>query len=150
MESPAPPSAPATPAGLPTYVLTGNGLEPGLAFGTDQAEAIAAASAAFGAPTPLTHNDECGEGPMDFVSFGDLQLGFQEGKLAGWSLDGASPALRTAGGLAIGLPRSAIGSAEVVDSSLGKEFYVGEVGGLLGETGKTIAALWAGYPCQFR
>lgn len=144
-EAKAPPSSPTK-----TYVLAGNGLLPGVTFGMAQSDAIAAATAAFGKPSPLDHNEECGEGPMDFVSFGDLQLGFQEGKLAGWSLDGARPALRTAGGLAIGAPRSALGNVALVNSSLGQEFYLGEVGGILSEDGKTIAALWAGYPCQFR
>jgi hypothetical protein len=138
------------PAPAKSYVLSGNGLLPGLTFGTAQSDAIAAATAAFGKASPLEHNDECGEGPMDFVSFGDLQLGFQEGKLAGWSMDGSKPALRTAGGLAVGAPRSALGNVALVDSSLGQEFYLGAVGGILSEDGETIAALWAGYPCQFR
>lgn len=149
---PAPVAKPAAPKPAPdaAYVLAGNGLSPGLTFGTAQADAIAAAAAAFGKPSPIEHNDECGEGPMDFVSFGDLQLGFQEGKLAGWSLGGARPALRTAGGLAVGATRSAIGDASVEETSLGQEFFIEDVGGLLSEDGKTIAALWAGYPCQFR
>ena len=90
------------------------------------------------------------EQATEFVAFHDLQLGFQEGKLAGWSLSGNTPALQTAGGITIGTPRKALGKVEVDEqSSLGPEFAIDEVGGILGEDGK-VEALWAGYPCQFR
>ena len=87
---------------------------------------------------------------MDFVSFGDLQLGFQQGKFAGWSLSGTKPALRTAGGLTVGAPRSALGDAPVDEqSSIGPEFDIGGVGGFLDDQNR-VMSLWAGYPCQFR
>jgi hypothetical protein len=141
----------AAPAAAAGYVLAGRGLEPGLAFGMARDEAVAAATAAFGAPTRTEHNDECGEGRMDFVSFGGLQLGFQEGRLAGWSLSGAQPALRTARGVGIGSSRSALGGAEIdEESSLGPEFEIDGVGGILDQSGARVEALWAGLPCQFR
>ncbi|HEY5721082.1 MAG TPA: hypothetical protein VIT45_02045 [Allosphingosinicella sp.] len=144
------PAAPA-PAAEQVHILAADGIEPGLRFGMKQADAIAAAAAAFGPAGKTEHNDECGEGPMDFVSFGGLQLGFQEGKLAGWSLDGTKPALRTASGLAIGSPRSALGSLEIdEESTLGPEFDEKGVGGLLDEKGEKVLTLWAGFPCQFR
>jgi hypothetical protein len=140
---------PETPS-APAYTLAGNGLSPGLTFGMAQAEAIAAATKAFGAPGKPEHNDECGEGPMDFVSFHDLQLGFQEGKLAGWTLSGTTPALKTAGGITFGTPRKSLGKIEIDEqSSLGPEFSVDDVGGVLGE-GDKVVSLWAGQPCQFR
>ena len=148
-EPSAPPEAKAPAAG-PTLILAGNGLEPGLTFGMPQAQAVAAATAAFGAPTGRDHNEECGEGPMDFVNFGDLSLSFQEGRLVGWSLSGPRPALRTARGLAIGAPRSALGDSAVERDTLGPEFSVDEVGGVLDEEERAIIALWAGYVCQFR
>ena len=87
---------------------------------------------------------------MDFVSFGGLQLAFQDGKLAGWSLSEAEPALRTAGGLAIGAPRSALGDAEISeDDGFGPGFSEGEVSGVLDEQGARIAGLSAGSICQF-
>ena len=133
------------------YTLAGDGLEPGLSFGLAQAEAVAAATAAFGAPTGEEHNDECGEGPMDFVNFRDLSLGFQDGRLAGWSLDGPMPSLRTAAGLAIGAPRSALGDAAIDrESTLGPEFSVDGVGGLFDDRERAVVALWAGRVCQFR
>lgn len=140
-------AAPAAPA----YTLAGNGLPPGLTFGMPRAAAVEAARAAFGTPTGREQNDECGEGPMDFISFRGLQLGFREGRLTGWSLSGAEPALRSARGLAIGAPRSVLGGAEIDrDSTLGPEFFVDEIGGLLDESESRIEALWAGEPCQFR
>jgi hypothetical protein len=139
-------SAPSAPA----YTLAGNGLSPGLAFGTAQAEAVAAAAKAFGPAGKLEHNGDCGEGAMDFVSFNDFQLGFQEGKLAGWTLNGKAPALKTAEGITIGTPRKALGKVEIdEESTLGPEFSIDEVGGILGKDGK-VEALWAGLPCQFR
>jgi len=135
----------------PAYTLAANGLEPGIAFGMKQADAVAAAAAAFGAPGKPEHNDECGEGPMDFVGFQGLHLSFQEGKLVGWSLNEAVPALKTKGGLAVGSPRSALGTLEIdEESTLGPEFDAGGVGGVLDEQGAKVLALWAGYICQFR
>ena len=154
-EAKAPPAAaegakPA-PAVERAYTLDADGIEPGLRFGMKQSDALAAAAAAFGPGGKPEHNDECGEGPMDFTSFGGLQLGFQEGKLVGWSLSETKPALRTKSGLTIGSPRSALGGLEIdEDSSLGPEFDDKGVGGLLDEKGEKVMALWAGYPCQFR
>jgi hypothetical protein len=148
---PAANAATEAPAPVPTYTLGANGLEPGLAFGMKQEDAIKAATAAFGPGGKIEHNDECGEGPMDFVSFGGLSLGFQEGKLAGWSLYETEPALRTKNGLTVGAPRSALGDLEIdEESSLGPEFDSGGIGGTLDEKGEKVEALWAGLPCQFR
>lgn len=139
------------PAEERVFTLAADGIEPGIRFGMKQPDAIAAAAAAFGPAGKTEHNDECGEGPMDFTSFGGLQLGFQEGKLVGWSLSEAKPALRTKSGLAIGSPRSALGGLEIdEESTLGPEFDEKGVGGILDEKGEKVLALWAGYPCQFR
>ena len=133
------------------HMLAADGIEPGLRFGMKQSEALAAATAAFGPGGKIEHNDECGEGPMDFASFGGLQLGFQDGKLAGWSLSEGKPALRTKSGLTIGSPRSALGDLEIdAESTLGPEFDEKGIGGILDEKGEKVIALWAGYPCQFR
>jgi hypothetical protein len=135
----------------PLILLAGNGIPPLLHFDMPQAEAVRLATQVYGAPTGREHNDECGEGPMDFVSFHGLQLGFLDRKLAGWSLSDREPALRTTRGLAIGAPRSALGNTEIdEESSLGPEFLVDEVGGILDQSGARIEALWAGDTCQFR
>ena len=143
------PPAPA-PASHPD-TLTAKGIAPGLTFGMKQADALAVAQAAFGASTGKEHNDECGGGPLDLVSFHDLQLSFDGGRLAGWSLSGPVPALRAKSGLAIGAPRSVLGGAQVdEEGSLGPEFEVSGVGGILDEKGAKVEALWAGLVCQFR
>ena len=143
-------SSPAASAAPHGYTLTGVGIEPGLHFGIPIEAARAAAGKAFGRPSGESRNEECGEGPMEFVAYQGLQLAFQEGKLVGWSLGGKTPALRTAGGLAIGTPRDELGDLAIdEESSLGPEFSIGEVGGVLGEDDR-VAALWAGLACQFR
>ena len=137
--------------GARVYLLGERGLEPDLPFGTPQRQVVEAASAAFGAPSGEQHLAECGEGPMDFVRFGALSLGFQEGRFAGWSVTGPHPSLRTADGLAVRAPRSAIGGAGIDrTSTLGPEFAVGAIGGLLDEREREVTALWAGLACHFR
>jgi hypothetical protein len=134
----------------PAEMLTAKGIMPGLDFGMLQAPAVAAAVKAFGAPTGREHNGECGQGPMDLLNFHDLTLEFDTGKFVGWSISGANPALRTAGGLAIGAPASVLGAAPIDhDSSLGLEFEVGGIGGLVDDKETKITALWAGSVCQF-
>jgi len=143
---PAPPPPPARPA----YTLAANGIAPGLRFNMRRADAISAATAAFGPPTGNEHNDECGGGPMDMTKFHGLWLEFADGRLVGWSLDQAQPALHTAGGLAVGAPRRALGSAQVdEEASVGPEFEVNGISGVLDEHGTRIASLWAGQICQF-
>ena len=139
------------PARSPVHTLTADGIEPGITLGMKQADAVAAASGAFGPAGKTEHNDECGEGPMDFTSFGDLQLAFQDGKLAGWSLSGTKPDLRTKSGLTVGSARSALEGVDIDEgSSLGPEFDADGVGGVLDENGAKVVALWAGDTCQFR
>ena len=142
---------PPLPAAAPAYTLGAEGLEPGIAFGMKQADALAAAAAAFGAAGKPEHNDECGEGPMDLVGFGALQLAFQDGKLAGWALSEGKPVLHTKSGLTVGAPRAALGDIDIdEEGTLGPEFDVGGIGGVLDEKGEKVLALWAGYTCQFR
>lgn len=142
-------AAEAAPQAAPTYTLAGNGLAPGLTFGLPQARAVELATVAFGAPTGREHVD-CPAGPMDFVNFQDLQLNFEEGRFTGWSLQGPRPQLRTAGGLSVGAPRSALGDSEISeDEGFGPGFSEGEVSGVLDEQGTRIAGLSAGSICQF-
>ncbi|QAY76936.1 hypothetical protein [Sphingosinicella sp. BN140058] len=142
------PAAAATPHG--GYTLSGVGIEPGLRFGMALEKARSAADKAFGPSSGQSRNEECGAGPMEFVAYQGLQLAFQDGKFVGWSLGGRTPPLRTAGGLAIGTARDELGDLTIdEESSLGPEFSIGEVGGVLGEDDR-VTALWAGLACQFR
>jgi hypothetical protein len=163
----APAAAPAPQAGLELR-LGGGGLlagQPGLhpsstyAFGLPRAEIVAAVAAIRGPATGEEENRECGAGPMQFTRFGTLRLNFQEGRWVGWDLDGpaASPPLATEWGLGIGSVRSELDNgdldaARVEQSTLGTEFSVSDVSGLLSGTGPnaTVTHLWAGTDCAFR
>lgn len=163
----APAPAPAPQSGLELR-LGGGGLtagQPGLhpsnvySFGVPRAEIVAAIAAIRGPATGEDANAECGAGPMQFTRFGTLTLNFQEGRWVGWSLAGppASPPLQTDWDLGIGSPRAELDDgdndqAEVSQTSLGTEFSVSDVHGLLSGNGAnaTVTNLWAGTDCAFR
>ncbi|MFZ5747005.1 MAG: hypothetical protein ACOY45_05025 [Pseudomonadota bacterium] len=117
------------------------------------------ATAALGKPTGDSINDECPAGPLRIVSFAqNFSLLFQDGKFVGWSLDegdGAS-SLTTVSGIGIGTTRAEMEAAnqveDVPESSLGAEFTIGEMSGLLSAPGKDgkVTNLWAGTTCIFR
>lgn len=130
--------------------LDGQGLGPELRFGAARAQVVGAATSQFGPPTASDRLEECGEGALDFVRFGGLSLSFQDGRLAGWFV--RSPFQhKTAAGLGVGDPRSALGATQVKESTLGEEFSTASgVNGILGNGGQEIEALWAGSACLFR
>ena len=134
----------------PALQIDGNGLGEKLRFGAAKAEVVHAVTATQGAPTASRRIEECGEGPMDFVEFGGLSLGFQDGVFVGWFA--RSPFReKTVSGLAVGDPRSALGATVVEETTLGMEFRApSEVSGILDERGQRIEALWAGSACLFR
>ena len=121
-----------------------------LTFGTTTPQQAMQALGELGAPR-RSSNAECPAGPLDFMDWDNgLQLAFQDGKLAGWWARESSRDLATTSGLGPGSPRSAIGSAKVDDSSVGKIFTVGDISGLLDEeSGTRVTALWAGLACIF-
>ena len=148
----------AAPAERPQLRLAANGLavtgaQPGrIDFGMARADAVARVRAVLGAPTGSEDNDECPAGPMQFTSFGDLTLNFQDGRLAGWSYDApGNPPLRSDSGIGIGTARSGLRGAEFGESTLGMEFGIGEMGGLMSDDSPsaTVTNLWAGVVCQF-
>ena len=129
--------------------LAGDGIRPDLTFGASEADVVAAATKTLGAASGTDRIDECGEGPMEFVRFGGLSLGFQEGRFVGWFAR-APFTRRTSEGLAVGDPRSKV-SVVIEESTLGQEFRTPDgISGLLGDDGKSIDALWAGSACLFR
>jgi hypothetical protein len=160
-------AAPVPQSGLELR-LAGSGLtagQPGLhpstvhAFGMPRAEIVAAVAAIRGPATGEESNDECGAGPMQFTNFGPLTLHFQEGRWVGWHLSGppASPPLKTDWDLGIGSPRAELDDgdndqAQVSQTSLGTEFSVSDVHGLLSGNGANarVTHLWAGTDCAFR
>lgn len=173
VEAPAPaaetPAAEAEPpAALPQaaggLAIEGEGLrifdETGAAralpFGTPKATVVAAVSAAIGGMAPTeTTNEECGQGPTQFVEYANgLQLLFQNDQFNGWFLDEAG--LTTVNGVGVGSTRAALSEAFTIemqpDSTLGAEFSAGDLGGFLTSTeaNATVQSLYAGGNCFFR
>lgn len=166
------PAAPATPpateappaktdaATAPAYALDPEGLrfvnaETGasrlIAFGTPAAEVQQAMAAARPGQAPEDGtNDECPAGAIDYRQWPDLTLSFQGGQFVGWGADTAGPTTLT--GIGIGSTQAQLEGANAIewyaDSTLGREFTVGNMSGLI-EDG-AISHLWAGVTCIFR
>ena len=110
-----------------------------------------------------SNNEECGAGPMDFVSSSatGLTLNFQEGQLVGWFFDGDGKLARTAQDITVGSTRSDLEAALPIemqtDSTLGIEFFSGSgengfIAGFLSDESKnaTVESLYSGTNCFFR
>lgn len=141
-------------------VVDANGVGPKGAetfrFGTARGDVDPALAKAFGAEGEQGENFDCGAGPMQFSSYGPLQVAYQDGKLAGWYLragdrmatsDGVQPGTTTLEGLK--------GERQLreLDTSLPGEFEYttadyGTIGGF-SEDG-VITSLHAGMTCFFR
>ena len=157
---------PAAPFPAAALVLSSDGIavkgDKGLTFGSARGAVEALASRSLGTEPQRGRNAECGAGPMDFSSYGPLQLLFQDGKLAGWYLArGDGPRIVTVDGIAPGARMDALAAERqvrpIADSTLEGEFeYLSGTGGMV--TGfyqgdlrsGTITALAAGTTCFFR
>lgn len=139
-----------------TLVLP-NGSSRHVAFGMSRAEATKMIKSALGNPIEEADNQDCGAGSLGYAAFRDgLSLYFQDDKFAGWDLDGReSPKFTTGNGIGIGMTRKALetaGEVEVGESTIGHEFMMGDLSGLLSSDapdGK-ITNLWAGVTCIAR
>ena len=159
---------PAVPFPVAALVLSPDGLavkggKP-LTFGTPRAAVDEFAAARFGAAARTGRNEECGAGPMEFSSYGPLQLLFQDGKFGGWYLARDSAEARrvvTVDGIAPGTSMAALTAERQVraidDSTLDGEFeYLSATGGMItglyeGDVRSgTITGLSAGLNCFFR
>ena len=127
-------------------------------FGAPRAEVIAALSGALGRPTASGRNEECPSGPVDWVSFGPLDLHFEGGRFVGWVIDEAGePRLESYHGLTFGERRSAVDGGDmdveiVPDSSLGTELTVNGIGVLMSGPGQSdrVTNLFSGTTCFAR
>ena len=141
-------------------VVDANGVgvkgKPVLRFGTARAEVEEALTQAFGAEPDRGENAECGAGPMQFSSYGPLQVAFQDGLLAGWFLRPGTEAA-TSDGVQPGTTSLAMLKEEreirELDTTLSGEFEYtsadyGTIGGFT-EDGR-IVSLHAGMTCFFR
>ncbi|RYE03265.1 MAG: hypothetical protein EOP61_05330 [Sphingomonadales bacterium] len=127
-------------------------------FGMDKAMATQLVSAALGSPIEQDTNQDCGAGKLDYAGFRQgLSLYFQDGKFAGWNLDGRENGkFTTADGIGIGTTRKALedsgSEVTVEESTIGLEFMIGEMSGLLSAAGPggKVTNLWAGVSCIAR
>ncbi len=141
----------------PAVILAPDGLVTGgrlLRFGIARAEIERAVGKAQGAALESGSSSECGAGTVDFTRYRDeLQLTFQNGKFAGWTINGAASPLKTAKDIGIGSPRQSLDAAYpdviVDDSSLGLLFSTGDLVGLLDQDGieGIVTDIWAGTVC---
>lgn len=126
-------------------------------FGTPRAQVLALLRPALGAPTAGGRNADCPSGPVDFVSYGPVDLHFEDGKFSGWVIDEAGkPDLQSYHGLSFGDRRSDFdGDVEInvmADSSLGTELSVNGIGVLMSGPGGSgqVTNLFAGTTCFAR
>lgn len=143
------------PDGLSVVLPTGAARH--ATFGMPRAAATRMIAASLGNPIEEADDQECGAGALSFAHFrGGLGLYFQDGKFAGWDLDGRDGGhFATAAGIGIGSTRKQLESASVVtiaESTLGIEFSAGDLFGLLSsrDPGGEITNLWAGVTCIAR
>ena len=136
--------------------LGAKGMEP-LRFGAPREKVDAAIAKAFGSQPEASRNEECGAGPMEFSQFGPLQVGYLDGRLAGWFLgkgmrvatsDGVAPGVTTLEALALEH------QVQRLDTTLEGEFQYtaadyGTITGFADPDG-TITGLAAGVTCFFR
>ena len=126
-------------------------------FGMPAEQAIAAVGAALGVPRARGTNQDCGAGPLDFLTFDDgLLLAVQDGRFVGWTVRAAGPHTPTTmSGIGLGSTRAALEgaySARVQQTSLGIEFFAGGLQGVLASDAASapITDLWAGTSCVAR
>jgi hypothetical protein len=155
---PAVPVAAAEPAPAPkpaTLVLRGDGIDLGgvIAFGTPSDELIRKLTAFFSQPPGnVASLSDCGEGALEMAGWDNGFTTYsQEGKFTGW----ASVDQRTAEGIGFGSTRAELDAAyqpEVTESSLGWEFYVDGLSGILESDAPdaAISAFWSGMSCAMR
>ena len=143
-------AAPATTL-APDGLLVADKLIP---FGIPRANAEFAVGNVQGVQTDKGSSSECGAGTVDYTSYkDDLQLTFQDGKFAGWTINAAESPLRTAKGIGVGSTRQSLDAAYnevmVEDSSLGLLFSSGDLVGTLDQDGieGVVTGIWAGTVC---
>ena len=145
------------PEGL-RWFLPPSGTARPLPFGMAKADVLASLERSRGEAAEGT-NEDCGAGPVQYANWADgLSLVFQNGRFAGWGLDGrARDGITSADGIGIDTTRAeldaAIGPALVVRrTSLGTEFTAGAYHGLFDspKPDARITDMWAGVSCVAR
>lgn len=130
-----------------------------IAYDTDLVTAQVAVASVFGDPESTAENNECGAGPMSFVTWPNgFTLNAIEDQFVGWGVrpNTESAELTTVDGVGLGKTLADLEAnynVEVFDSTLGIEFNASD--GLIGllsanEPTGEIIALWSGIACTFR
>lgn len=126
-------------------------------FGEPRAQVISKLQAALGGPSAQGRNEDCPNGPVDFLSYGPMDLHFTNGRFVGWVIDEAgAPEFESYRGLSFGDRRSDLdGDAEIEvmsDSTLGTELTVDGIGVLMSGPGQSdrVENLFAGVTCFAR
>lgn len=145
------------PDGL-RWFMPPNGAARPLPFGMAQVDTLSSLEGVRGKAAEGI-NADCGAGTVQYANWADgLSLVFQNGRFAGWSLDGrAAGGLTTADGIGIGTTRAAldeaIGAPLIVrETSIGTEFTAGAYHGLFDGKGADarITDMWTGVNCVAR
>ena len=143
--------------GLQTVdVQTGSTLD--LLFEVDRDIAVSTVSTALGEPTETVDTSECPAGPLQITSWSNgFSLNTLDETFVGWSVrpNADSENLTTIAGVGIGTSLKNLQDAydvEIFESSLGTEFNVGQMSGILSsdQPDGEITNLWAGLNCIFR
>ena len=144
-------------SGLQTVdVQTGSTLD--ILFEVDRDIAVSTVSTAFGDPTETVQSSECPAGPLEITTWPNgFSINTLDETFVGWSIrpNSGSENLTTIAGVGIGTSLSnlqAVYDIEIFESSLGTEFNVGQMSGLLSsnQPDGEITNLWAGLNCIFR
>jgi hypothetical protein len=140
---------------VPPFTLDGNGIDPTISglridFGRAQVGVIDTVSRLMGGPPgAVTTVAECGAGPMTIAQWDSgLTLNFVDEDFRGWVT--SDPALPVAGGFAAGQARVEMPAVSFQVTSLGEEFSIGPINGLLDPTATEIRQIWSGATCFFR
>lgn len=140
---------------LPPFTLDGNGIEPTISrlsidFGRAQVGVIDTVSRLLGSrPAEITTIPECGQGPMTVARWeGGLSLNFVDEDFRGWV--SSDPELPVAGGFVPGQPRVEMPTVSFQVTSLGNQFNIGPVSGLLDPSETEVQTMWSGATCFFR
>lgn len=144
--SPAAPQAPQYSFDAGGIQQTGTNLR--IDFGRARDSTIESASRLFGTlPDEVIANEECGAGRVVTARWPGVSLNFRGGDFVGWVL--GAPGL-PANGVFVGQPQDTLPPVAFTDTSLGREFELSGVYGLILPGEAEIAQLWAGTTCFFR
>lgn len=157
--APSPTPVATADADVPALAIEGEGLrliDPAsgratpIAFGTPEANTVAAVSAALGKPDSRGTNPDCPTGPVATASWNKgLTLHFRDGAFIGW---GGAVDIKTMSGIGFGSTRKQLldaYDAQIEQTGLGTQFSAGGLSGILESAAPdaAITEIWAGEAC---